>query len=161
MEYFCFQHVVPMKERYRSFTFCEDIGKKRMLKLRRYVGKLTSYVCDEERKLKSQMRKQQRDEDELKEKLKDLNEESEDLSEELDSFKEKVLLAKDELFWKNIHKKHVKEDLTVLKVITNTVSGCIRLAYHTTIQSVKIMFKFNKKDSDLSLLGVNKLQVMF
>ena len=117
MEYFRFQHVVPIEERYRSFTYCVDIGKKRILKLRRYVSKLKLYVRDEEKKIKSRTREEQLNEDKLKETLKDLTEESEDLSEELDSLKENVLFTKDELFWKGIHRKHVKEDLTVLKVI--------------------------------------------
>ena len=65
------------------------------------------------------MRKEQRSEDELRETLKDLTEESKDLTEEQDNWKEKVLFAKDEIFWKDIHRKHVKEDITVLKVSAN------------------------------------------
>ena len=119
MEYFCFQHVLPMQERYRCLTYCESIGKQRFPKLRVYVDKLKLHVNHEERKLNSQMRREQRDQDELEKTFKDLTEESEDLSEERDSLKEKVLFAKDELFWKDIHRKHVKEDITVLKVTAN------------------------------------------
>ena len=156
MEDFCFQYVVPMEERYRSFTYCNDIGKKRILKLRRYVGKFTSYVRDEEGKLKSRMRKEQRNENELEETLKNLARESEDLREELDSFKKKVIFAKDESFWKDIHRKHVKEDLTTLRVTVNPVSGCIRLAYYTTINSGYNMFKVNKKYIDLTRENCSK-----
>ena len=125
MDYFYFQHVVPMEERYRSLTYCENIGKQRFLKLRAYVNKLKLYVRDEERKLNSRMRKDQRNEDELKQTLKDLTEKSEDLSEEQDNLKEKVLFAKDGLFWKDIHRKHVKEDITALKVTANYEFSCI------------------------------------
>ena len=65
------------------------------------------------------MKKAQRNEDELKETPKDLTDESEDLTEEQDSLKEKIFFAKDELFWKGIHRKHVKEDMTALKVTPN------------------------------------------
>ena len=119
MEYFCFQHVLPMEERYRCLTYCESIGKQRFPKLRVYVNKLKLHVNHEERKLNSRMRREQRDQDELEETLKNLTEESEDLSKKRDSLKEKVLFAKDELFWKDIHRKHVKEDITVLKVTAN------------------------------------------
>ena len=114
-----------MEERYRSLTYCESIGKQRFPKLRAYLNKLKLYVSHEERKLNSRMRKEQRNEDELKETLKDLTEESKDLTEESDlnegqdNLKEKVLFAKDELFWKDIHRKHVKEDITALTVTEN------------------------------------------
>ena len=108
-----------MEERYRSLTYCESIGKQRFPKLRAYLNKLKLYVRHEERKLNSRMRKEQRNEDELKETLKDLTEESKDLSEEQGNLKEKVLFAKDELFWKDIHRKHVKEDITALTVTEN------------------------------------------
>ena len=124
MEYFCFEHVVPMKERYRFLTFC-DIGKQHFLILRAYVSKLKSYIGNQERKLISRMRKEQRNEDELQETLRDLTQGSEDLSEELDSLKEKVLFANDELFWKDIHRKHLKEDITALKVTANYEFNCI------------------------------------
>ena len=119
MEYFCFQHVLPMEERYRCLTYYESIGKQRFLRLKAYLNKLKLSVRDEERKLNSRMRKEQRNEDELRETLKDLTEESKDLTEEQDNWKEKVLFAKDEIFWKDIHRKHVKEDITVLKVSAN------------------------------------------
>ena len=125
MEHFCFEHVVPMKERYRFLTFCEDIGKQHFLILRAYVSKLKLYVGNQERKLISRMRKEQRNEDELQEILRDLTEESEDLSEELDSLKEKVLFVKDELFWKDIQRKHLKEDITALRVTANYEFNCI------------------------------------
>ena len=114
-----------MEERYRSLTYCESIGKQRFPKLRAYLNKLKLYVSHEERKLNSRMRKEQRNEDELKETLKDLTEESKDFTEESDlnegqdNLKEKVLFAKDELFWKDIHRKHVKEDITALTVTEN------------------------------------------
>ena len=108
-----------MEERYHSLTYYENIGKQRFLRLKAYVNKLKLYVRHEERKLNSRMRKEQRNEDELKETLKDLTEESKDLSEEQGNLKEKVLFAKDELFWKDIHRKHVKEDITALKVTEN------------------------------------------
>ena len=125
MEYFCFHYVVPMGERYRFLTYCEDIEKQRFLKLRAYVNKLKLYVRDEERKLNSRMKKEQRNEDELGETLKDLTEGCEDLNEKHSNLKEKVLFAKDELFWKDIHRKHVKEDITALKVTVNYEFNCI------------------------------------
>ena len=130
MDYFCFQHVVPIEERYRSLTYCEDIGRERFLKLRAYVSKLKLYVRDEKRKLNSRMKKEQRNEDELEETLKDLTEESEDLSEEQDNLKEKVLFAKDELFWKDIHRKYVKENITAVKVTANYESNCITTMFN-------------------------------
>ena len=72
MEYFCFQQVIPMEERYLCLTYCESIGKQRFPKLRVYVNKLKLYVSHEERKLNSRMRREQRDQDELEEALKDL-----------------------------------------------------------------------------------------
>ena len=54
-------------------------------------------------------------------KLKDFADESEDLSEEQENFKEKILFAKDEFFSKDIHRKHVKKDITALNVLTNTI----------------------------------------
>ena len=130
MDYFCFQHVVPIEERYRSLTYCEDIGRQRFLKLRAYVSKLKLYVRDEKRKLNSRMKKEQRNEDELEETLKDLTEESEDLSEEQDNLKEKVLFAKDELFWKDIHRKYVKENITAVKVTANYEYNCITTMFN-------------------------------
>ena len=56
MEYFCFQHVLPMEERYRCLTYCESIGKQRFLRLKAYLNKLKLYVRHEERKLNSRMR---------------------------------------------------------------------------------------------------------
>ena len=108
-----------MEERYCSLTYCENIRKQRFLRLKAYLNKLKLSGRDEERKLNSRMRKEQRNEDELKETLKDLTEESKDLTEEQDNWKEKVLFAKDEIFWKDIQRKHVKEDITVLKVNAN------------------------------------------
>ena len=68
-----------MEERYRCLTYCESIGKQRFPKLRVYVDKLKLHVNHEERKLNSQMRREQRDQDELEKTFKDLTEESEDL----------------------------------------------------------------------------------
>ena len=125
MEYYCFQHAVHMEERYRSLTYCENIRKQSFLKMRAFVNKLKLYVRHEERKLNSRLRKEQRNEDELAQTLKDLTVKSEDLSEEQDNLKTKVLFAKDELFWKDIHRKHVKEDITALKVAVNYEFNCI------------------------------------
>ena len=76
------------------------------------------------------MKKEQRNEDELEETLKDLTEESEDLSEEQDNLKEKVLFAKDELFWKDIHRKYVKENITAVKVTANYEYNCITTMFN-------------------------------
>ena len=121
MEMFDFNHTVPAEEQHGSLSYYID-KPKRVLKLRECLRKLKVYIRHEDNKLRSQMTNARREDEELKETLKDLREELDDVNEEHDDLKAKVANGKENLFWKSIHKKHVREDLTDLKV--RYLAGC-------------------------------------
>ena len=113
---FNFDLIVPVEERYGSLSYC--VGKtKRVLKLKECVNRLKVCTRKELGVLQTKVKNEQKNENELEETLKDLKEDLAEAIEEHEDLTAKVALAREESFWKYIHKKHVREDLTyVVKV---------------------------------------------
>ena len=129
MNFFSFEKTFTLEARFSSLNWFKD-SKKRVLKLQKRVKNFKFYAREEEMKLKSQMKNEQRILDELNETYKDLKEDLAKLNEEQQTLTDEVTFVKDELFWKGIHKKHVREDLTDFKVTINILfCFCVALIF--------------------------------